>query len=119
MSTRRPSPPPAVPDEESLTCEVLTEADAARVCPSGTLDLATAPQLEQELERLRDAGIRRLTVDLRGLVFMDSSGLRLVLRWTDAGRADGFTVGFLPGPPAVQRVFEVTGTVEHVAFLDP
>jgi anti-sigma B factor antagonist len=105
-------------DEASFRCEVLPERDAVRVRATGSLDMASAPVLEQQLEELRQAGFRRLIVDLGGLSFMDSTGLKLALRWHDAARQDGFEIGFKPGPPEVQRVFELTGTIEHVPFID-
>jgi anti-sigma B factor antagonist len=106
------------PDEESLRCEVVPERDAVRVRAIGSLDMATAPVLEQELEELREAGFRRLIVDLGGLSFMDSTGLKLALKWHGAARQDGFEIRFAPGPPAVRRVFELTGMTEHVPFID-
>jgi anti-sigma B factor antagonist len=109
---------PTPPDADSLTCEVRPDRDIVRVRPVGTLDMATAEVLEEQLRELRSAGFRRMVVDLGGLDFMDSTGLRLVLRWDAAARADGFNVAFVPGSPAVQRVFEVTGTADRVNFLD-
>jgi anti-sigma B factor antagonist len=116
----KPQPHPATrrPDDEArLTCEVVPERHAVRVRPIGSLDIATAPVLEQQLEELRQAGFRQLIVDLGGLSFMDSTGLRIALRWHAAAQRDGFEVGFVPGPLAVQRVFELTGTSEHVPFI--
>jgi anti-sigma B factor antagonist len=104
-------------DETSLSCEVSPDRDAVRVRPIGSLDLATVSVLEQQLNQLRDAGFRRLIVDLGGLRFMDSTGLRLALSWHAAAQQDGFEIGFLPGPPAVQRVFEVTGMSERIPFI--
>ena len=104
-------------DEVSLRCEVVPQRDVVRVHPIGSLDLATVPVLEQQLQALREAGFRRLIVDLGGLWFMDSTGLRLVLEWHAAAQQDGFEIGFAPGPPTVQRVFELTGTSEHVPFI--
>jgi anti-sigma B factor antagonist len=104
-------------DEPGFSCEVVPERDAVRVRSIGSLDMATAPVLERQLEELREAGFRRLIVDLGGLSFMDSTGLRLALRWHAAAQADGFEIGFAPGPPAVQRVFELTGMTEHVPFV--
>jgi anti-sigma B factor antagonist len=104
-------------DDESLTCEVVPERDTVRVCPVGTLDLATGPVLEQQLTELREAGFRHMIVDLRGLVFMDSTGLQLVLRWEAAARQDGFAIGFVPGSPEVQRVFELTGVLDSISFV--
>ena len=47
---------------------------------------------------------------------MDSTGLRLGLEWHAAAQHDGFEIGFMPGPAAVQRVFELTGTIDHLPF---
>ena len=105
-------------DDESLTCEVVLERDTVRVRPVGTLDLATGPVLEQQLGELRAAGFRRLIVDLRGLSFMDSTGLQLVLRWEAAARLEGFAIGFVPGAPEVQRVFELTGVLDSISFVN-
>ena len=40
---------------------------------------------------------------------MDSTGLRLVIRWDTAAREDGFEFAIVPGPEVVQRVFRLTG----------
>jgi anti-sigma B factor antagonist len=104
--------------ESSLRCEVVPERDAVRVRPIGSLDLATAPVLDQQLEDLREAGFQRLIVDLADLYFLDSTGLRLALRWNAAAQRDGFEIGFAPGPPDVQRVFEIAGVNQHVPFID-
>jgi anti-sigma B factor antagonist len=117
MSTQQHSLRPAHVDESSLTCEVLPERDAVRVRPLGSLDVATAPALDRELQELREAGFRRLIVDLGGLSFMDSTGMRLALKWQAAARQDGFEIGFVPGPPAVQRVFELTRMTDEVRFV--
>src|SRR3954453_17058687 len=45
---------------------------------SGELDLATAPELEQLVNERLDAG-QEVVVDLRGLEFMDSSGIRVLV----------------------------------------
>jgi anti-sigma B factor antagonist len=117
VSSQPHSPDPLSVDEESFTCEVVPERDAVRVRPIGSLDIATGPVLEQQLEELREAGFRQLIVDLGGLSFMDSTGLRIALKWHQAAERDGFEVRFAPGRPAVQRVFELTGMSEQVPFI--
>ena len=117
MSSQPQPRDPLFVDDASLTCEVVPERDAVRVCPIGSLDMATAPVLEQQLEELREAGFRQLIVDLGRLSFMDSTGLRIALKWHEAAQRDGFEIGFAPGPPVVQRVFELTGMSEHVPFI--
>jgi anti-sigma B factor antagonist len=114
----QPNPDWQPDDEPFLRCEVVPERDAIRVRPIGSLDLATVPVLEQQLEDLREAGFQRLIVDLGGLYFLDSTGLRLALKWHVAAQRDGFEIGFAPGPAEVQRVFEIAGVTEHVTFVD-
>jgi anti-anti-sigma factor len=105
------------PDEFSFRCDVVPESDAVRVRPIGSLDIATVPVLDQQLQELRKAGWRQLIVDLGGLSFMDSTGLHLALKWDAEARQDGFEIAFIPGQPAVQRVFEITGTNERMPFM--
>lgn len=78
--------------------------------------MAAAPVLDAQLRELRDAGFARVIVDLSGLAFMDSSGLRLLLGWNEEARRDGFEIGIVPGPPTVQRVFELTGATDLLPF---
>jgi anti-sigma B factor antagonist len=60
-----------------------------------------------------------LILDLSGLEFMDSTGLRCILTCDAEARRDPFTIALIPGPPAVQRVFELTNTRTHLPFIDP
>ena len=104
-------------EQELLRCEVIPQRDEVRVRPVGTLDLSTVDVLEDQIIELRGAGFRRLVLDLGELTFMDSTGLRLVLRWDAEARQDGFELGLIAGPPPVQRVFELTGTLDHLPFV--
>jgi anti-anti-sigma factor len=47
---------------------------------------------------------------------MDSTGLRLLLRWDGEARSDGMQLRLRPGPPAVQRVLAVSGLLERLPF---
>jgi anti-sigma B factor antagonist len=104
---------------EPFHCDISRERGAARIRPSGELDLDTAPLLSAELDALRAEGYRRLIVDLGALEFMDSSGLRCILRYDAEGRQDGFSLALVPGSPTVQRVFELTQTLSRLTFIDP
>jgi anti-anti-sigma factor len=74
--------------------------------------MATVGAVEQELRRLLERDVKVIVLDLSGLTFMDSTGLHLVARWTAESSRDGFGFELLPGPPAVQRVFELAGMAE-------
>ena len=106
------------PDAESFRCDVSREGATATVRALGALDLATVPVLDHQLAALRDAGFRRLILDLRGLEFIDSTGLRCILEYDAEARQDGFSIGLIQGPPAVHRIFVLTGTTGHLPFID-
>jgi hypothetical protein len=58
---------------------------------------------------------RLIVVDLRELEFMDCSGLRVV--WA-AHRREGERLVLVRGPDHVQRVFEISGLVTLLRFVD-
>ena len=90
----------------------------AHVRPAGELDMATAPTLEASLRKAHERGFRRLIVDLRGLEFMDSTGLTLLTRWTLDARNDGYQFAVIPGHEKIRRLFELTRLSPHFTFVD-
>jgi anti-anti-sigma factor len=106
----------AVPAEFRI--EVEPERDVARVRPMGEVDISTVDDVRATIEELRAAGFKRLILDLRHATFLDSCGLRLALDVTSSSAADGFEFAIVPGPPGVQRVFEVAGLSSHLPFID-
>jgi anti-sigma B factor antagonist len=88
------------------------------VAPVGELDLATVPILETHITAARERGSRWVILDLRGLEFMDSTGLRCILDHDADARRDGFKIALIQGTPAVQRLFEITGTESRLVFVE-
>jgi anti-sigma B factor antagonist len=85
---------------------------------SGELDLNSAPRLEARVAEL--AGTRPAVIlDLRELAFTDSTGLRAILRARDLCAEHRCDFGLIPGPPAVQRLFELTRLLDQLPFLAP
>jgi anti-sigma B factor antagonist len=90
----------------------------AVVAPTGDLDLSGAARLEIELERLeQEPDLEVLVLDLRGLEFMDSSGLRLVVLTDRRAREAGRRFALVRGTDTVQRVFEITRMHERLDFV--
>jgi anti-anti-sigma factor len=85
----------------------------------GELDLDTAHEVEQQLVALHESGCDSLVLDLRGLRFMDSTGLRLVIRWDNAASEEGFKFAIVPGIEVVHRVFQLTGMDQHLTVVEP
>ena len=81
----------------------------------GELDLAGESILEQALESAR-AGGGKLTVDLSELQFIDSSGLRVLVRLHNAAVTEGFEYRLIAGPPQVHRTFALCGLDRTLAF---
>jgi anti-anti-sigma factor len=101
-------------DEIEFTVAVGGGPDGSVVAPRGELDMATQSELRSAIEQQSARGA--LTLDLAGLSFLDTSGLRLILETAEASRREGFAFTVLPGPPAVQRLFEVAGVTDLVPF---
>ena len=106
------------PDDRPFRSDVVWEGKAARIHAVGELDMAAVPTLAAEIAEVRAAGCPHVIIDLSEVSFLDSSGLRLLLDCYAESRQDSHTIALIPGPPVVQRVFELTRTVEHLPFVD-
>lgn len=82
---------------------------------TGELDLAGEGRLEQAIQLARNSGLP-LTIDLSGLGFIDSSGLRVLVRLHNASQRNGFAYTVIPGPPQVQRTFVLCGLDTTLPF---
>lgn len=98
--------------------EKSQEADAVVLALSGELDLASAPMLERELREAEALGPSRLVIDLGGLAFMDSTGLQALLRARERANNNRHQLSLRRAPHQVQRVFELTKTVDAFTFED-
>jgi anti-sigma B factor antagonist len=88
--------------------EVERTDDRACVRLAGEFDLACKGAFEQEMAALASERLGELVVDLSGLSFIDSCGLRLLVELLDRSRREGFEFRLIPGP-RVQSLFELTG----------
>jgi anti-sigma B factor antagonist len=85
---------------------------------SGELDLIGAEPLDRELRRLEARDAAGIEVDLRGLSFVDSTGVDLLLSARERARAAGRELSLRRGTARVQRVFELTRTAAALPFVD-
>jgi anti-anti-sigma factor len=96
----------------------ISRDDEVIVALRGEVDLATAPLLERELAlgRVRDA--RAVLVDLERVAFMDLTGLQPLLSFASPERP-GHHVSITMGPPAVQRLLDLSGLRRYFNVVDP
>ena len=97
----------------------VRNADATTVISvSGELDLASSPALEEELERVAQSDAQLVVVDLRGLEFMDSTGLSVLVRAHQRAEENGRRLGLINGSQQVQRLLTLTGVADRLMLTD-
>ena len=102
---------------DPLTLEERDEAGVRVIAVAGELDIATAPELCARLDDRRAGGHPRLLVDLTGVDFCDSTGLRALLGAAAEVRAHGGRFAIVC-PPAgdVARLLDIVGASEWMAI---
>jgi anti-anti-sigma factor len=76
---------------------------------------ASAPS-KPPAEQLFDMGARRLLVDITGVDFIDSSGLRAILAVKAECDRRGVELSMTPGSGQAERLFELTRLIERLPF---
>ena len=85
----------------------LARQDMATVELTGSLDTATAPELERGLEPLFAGKLRHLVFDLAGLKFITSAGLRVFGLARKRMQENGGQLAFVNMQPQIEEVFEI------------
>lgn len=98
--------------------EIIQRDDALVLVVQGEIDIATAPLLEQRLTEAEAADPSRLIIDLDRVSFMDSSGLQVLVAHTLLD-SNGRRIRLTSGSPQVQRLFTVSGMIDHLPFVSP
>jgi anti-sigma B factor antagonist len=117
MTTLQPARRGAAhPDAWRFEIRIQPDRDRVIVAPCGELDIATVDRVRAEIAEIVAAGFGSVVLDLRGLSFIDSTGLRLIVE--QAGRRD-LTLQLIDGPPPVARLFDLTGLRSTLPFVEP
>jgi len=82
----------------------------------GELDMSTASQLSDELLRVTSGGARHVTVDLSDLMFIDSTGLSVLITGLKHLRQGGGDLALRSPNPGTRKVLEITGLTEVFAI---
>ena len=104
-----------MPPEFAVSAEPVGSAYV--VAPLGELDLGTVDELSATLAARPDA-CSRLVLDLSGLTFFDTSGIRLVVETLQDARRSGISLAFVRGSEDVQRLFALAGMDDRLPFFD-
>lgn len=88
------------------------------VALSGELDLATAPELDTYLDDvLTDSG-PRIVLDLSALSFMDSTGIRILIRHHRQTAENGGRLGIAAPQPIVAKALKITGLDQELHMYE-
>ncbi len=117
---RRNHPPRAeqIIELGELSMRSTRAAGTHTISLTGELDLAGADAVEHELLRVEQTDARIIRLDLSGLTFVDSSGLRLLFNAEARSRADSGRLILLRPPERVQRVLQIAGMDKLLPFAD-
>ena len=91
---------------------------SALITVEGELDIATLPEFERTLTRMRSQGLERMVIDLRELSFLDSMSIELLLRLNGDLAAVGADLVVVRGPRAVNRIFDLMELERVLTLVD-
>jgi anti-sigma B factor antagonist len=98
--------------------ETDIDGPTATVRLTGELDISGADEIERTIEEVERSTTGNLVIDLRGLEFMDSTGLRLILSADARSRDRGSELIVVRGPEPVDRVFRMAALDRRLRFVD-
>jgi anti-sigma B factor antagonist len=101
-------PVSTVPEEFELISAYLGR-NAHVVTIAGELDVATAPAVRDELERVSSEGATDVVVDLLGVSFVDSVALGILVDGSKRLKAQGGTLRIVCDDRRIARIMEITG----------
>ena len=90
---------------------------AVTVKLTGSLDTATAPELERQLTPVLAGQIKHLAFDLAELKFISSAGLRVFSMARKQLKERGGQASFVNMQPQIQEVFEIMKSLPGVAIF--
>ncbi len=103
--------------QEAFRVETEAGDDRCTVRAIGELDIAASEVLTDALRRAGDSGAAVILLDLGGITFIDSAGMRCVLQAVAVSRAnsDRLRVSRDYSEP-VRRLFELVGATDRLPY---
>lgn len=92
-----------------IKTELCEEEDRLVMYFEGRLDTPDADKVKKDMKVLYDCHDQNIVLDLTGLKYICSAGLRLFLALLQEGRKNGCNVTVTGLSPYIRRVFDETG----------
>jgi anti-sigma B factor antagonist len=106
------------PGPPAFDVEVAPRPGGAMMLVRGDMDIASLPRLERARDEVLADGPESVLVDLRAVGFVDSSGLKFLIQTFALARRDGWTLELLRPSARAMKVFDLTGAVHQLPFVD-
>jgi len=104
--------------QKPFDIQVSEQNAVAHVRLSGEIDLAAVESIETTLLPLEER-YRTLIVDLSGVTFLDSTGLRAIVSADARARKSGLELKIVRGPERVQKILYLAGLDKILPLVDP
>lgn len=87
---------------------VVSEDGVLVIAPQGELDVSNSPELKELIEAEIENGRRNMVIDLKGVEYMDSSGLGVLVTGLKAMRRHRGSLKLAQVTGSVQKIFQLT-----------
>jgi anti-anti-sigma factor len=96
------------------------DSEPPRMLVCGELDAVTAGPLQKAVvDLLREQRPHCIQLDLHGVGFLDSAGIRALLLCQDDAQQADCQIRLTKPQPAVYRVLQITGLLDHFGLTEP
>lgn len=92
----------------SFSIRTFHDGPRSRIAAAGEVDLAVTDRLWEELDRFITAG-RTVILDCSGIAFIDSMGLRILIKASQKATEVGADFRLAAPTAAVRRVMDLSG----------
>ena len=98
---------------EKYSIQTMMQGDVAVVTVTGRIDSETSPMLDAELTKVA-AHSAKLVIDLAGVGYMSSAGIRALVKASQAAQRSGGAVKLALVPESVMAILYTVGLTQVV-----
>ena len=100
-----------------LAMTISDQGTATTISLRGEWDMAAQPATRRAFSGVLERSPECVILDLTRVSFIDSTGVHGVIELQKRSERQNVRLVIVPGPPAVQRVFELVGLTKVLRFL--
>jgi anti-sigma B factor antagonist len=116
IKARRSSQEPETGMQPFHQQSIAAGRDCAVLQITGEVDVYTAPRLREHVIQLVDGGVRHIIADLRGVDFLDSTGLGALVGSLKRLRTHDGSLKLAARADPTLRIFQITGLTRAFAL---